>query len=141
MRVHVARGLHAADYEAFAAPSQPEWLRVPPETSEGSHEMSTTVIVLIVIAAVVVLAVGAYLARQRQAQQLEERRVEADEQRSLAETKAREAEQARLAAEEQAERARARQEEAEEHRRQADEVDPDVEADADADAADEKETV
>ena len=100
--------------------------------------MSTTAIVLIVIVVIVVLAVGAYLVRQRQAHQLEERRVEAGEQRSLADTKAREAEQARLAAEEQAERARARQQEAEEHRRQADEVDPDVEVDEDAGEADEE---
>ena len=92
--------------------------------------MSTTVIVLIVIGVIVVLAVGWYMARQRQAQQLEERRVEAGEQRSLADTKAREAEQARLAAEEQAERARSRQDEAEELRRQADDVDPDVDVDA-----------
>ena len=89
--------------------------------------MSTTAIVVIVIAVIVVLAVGAYILRQRQAQQLEERRVEAGEQRSLADTKARQAEQARLAAEEQAERARAREAEAEELRHQADEVDPDVE--------------
>ena len=102
--------------------------------------MSTTAIVLIVIAAIVVLGVGWYVVRQRQAQQLEERRVEAGEQRSLADTKAREAEQARLAAEEQAERARARQVEAEELRRQADDVDPDVDLDAD-DATDAKERV
>ena len=39
--------------------------------------MSTTAIVVIVIAIIVVLAVGGYILRQRQARQLEERRIEA----------------------------------------------------------------
>ena len=104
--------------------------------------MSTTAIVVIVIAVIVVLAIGWYILKQRGERQLEERRLEADEQRSLADTKAREAEQARLAAEEQAERARARENEAQELRQQADEVDPDVDVDAKADdAVDEKEKV
>ena len=104
------------------------------EPEERESRMSTTAIVVIVIAVIVVLAIGWYILKQRGERQLEERRLEADEQRSLADTKAREAEQARLAAEEQAERARARQAEAEDHRRQADEVDPDVDVDAEADA-------
>jgi hypothetical protein len=50
--------------KVFAAANDPEG---PFEDPMKGAQMSTTVIVVIVIAVIVVLAVGAYLARQRQA--------------------------------------------------------------------------
>ena len=74
----------------------------------------------------VVLAIAAYVFRKRQAQQIEERREEAQGTREEARAAERRAEQARLQAEEQAERAQREQAAAEELQRKADEVDPDV---------------
>ena len=96
--------------------------------------MDTSVIVILVIAALIVLAIGVYIMRKRQAERIEERRVEAQGTREEARATERRAEQARLQAEEQAERARRERAAAEDLQRKADELDPDVTEDAKEDA-------
>jgi FtsZ-interacting cell division protein ZipA len=85
-------------------------------------------IILGVLLLVGIIVVGGRSARERR---LEGKRVEATELRHESEQRAESAEQRERFAAEEADRARREREAAEEHARRADEIDPDVEADAD----------
>lgn len=93
--------------------------------------MDTWIIVLI-IGVLIALAIAFVLSRRARERQLEGRREEASELRSTAEDQTQRAEQRASLAEEQAEQARRERAEGEERLRRADELDPDVDADADA---------
>jgi predicted lipid-binding transport protein (Tim44 family) len=95
--------------------------------------MDTWLIILIVVGVLIVLAIAFLASRRARERQLESKRGEAQELRATAEQQTQRAEERAALAEEQAEQARRERVEAEEQLRRADEVDPDVDEDEDAD--------
>ena len=94
--------------------------------------MDWWIILLIAVGVLVVLAIAYGVVRRGRERRVEGKREEARELRTTAEVQSRRADQRATLAEEEAERARRERAEADEQMRRADELDPDVDVEADA---------